>query len=61
MRVRAVKDYLFHEITNTASVGDQARGLESHQNRLNASVKEIQKFQNFLQGIGLNYILSILL
>jgi len=41
------KGDLFNEIINTA-VGVRYRGLKNRQNRLNASVKEIQEFKNYL-------------
>ena len=47
MGLTLFKGGLFNEIINTA-VGVKYGGLKNRQNRLNASVKEIQQFKNFL-------------
>jgi len=47
MVITLFKGGLFNEIINTA-VEVRYGGLNSRQNRLNASVKKIQQFKNFL-------------
>jgi len=47
MGLTLFKGGLFNEIIN-AAVGVRYRGLKNRRNRLNASVKEIQQFKNFL-------------
>ena len=47
MGLMSFKGGLFNEIINTA-VGVRYGGLKNRQNRLNASVTEIQEFKNFL-------------
>jgi len=50
MGLTLFKGGLFTEIINTA-VGVRYGGLKNRQNRLKASVKEIQRFKNFLWGV----------
>ena len=50
MGLTLFKGGLFNEIINTA-VGARYGGLKKRQNPLNASVKEIQQFKNFLWGV----------
>jgi len=47
MALTLFKGGLFNEIINTTA-GVRYGGLKNRQNRLNASVKEIQQFKNFL-------------